>query len=95
MSVRVMSRLQESKKIFWSRITPSRILLAILSLVSFSFAACNSDIGDYRASGCPSLKNYTAEQQRRAAAEIRKNPNTELAALVRDYGLMRKACRVK
>jgi len=43
---------------------------------------------------CASLKQYSREQQRAAAVEIRKNPNGELAKLVRDYGLVRKACRI-
>ncbi len=70
------------------------ILPMTLTVASFNFAGCNDRIGDYRASGCPSLKNYSIAEQKAAAAEIRKNPNGQLSKLVRDYGLLRKACRV-
>lgn len=59
--------------------------------ISSGLVACNT----VRDGGvCASMKSYSVEEQKRAAAEIRNNPNGELAKLVRDYGLMRKACRV-
>jgi hypothetical protein len=63
-------------------------MLAIFS------AGCNSDIGD-RGVGCPPLQAYSIAEQKEAAAEIRRNPNGQLAKMVRDYGKFRKACRIK
>ena len=68
-------------------------LLMISTVASFSLAGCNDGVGD-RGVGCPTLKSYSLAEQKRAAAEIRSNPNGELAKMVRDYGLMRKACRI-
>jgi len=67
--------------------------LTILMLASFSLAGCNDGVGD-RGVGCPTLKSYSLAEQKRAAAEIRSNPNGELAKMVRDYGKFRKACRI-
>ena len=69
------------------------ILPAIWIAASFSLASCNDGVGSLRL-GCPDLQAYSAEEQRAAAEEIRKNPNGELAKMVRDYGQLRKACRV-
>jgi hypothetical protein len=44
--------------------------------------------------GCPPLTAYSVAEQKEAAAEIRKNPNGQLAKMVRDYGKFRKACRI-
>lgn len=68
-------------------------LLTIWMMGVFSLAGCNDGVGDYRSTGCPPLKAYSAEEQRAAANAIRANPNGTLAKMVRDYGLMRKACR--
>lgn len=59
--------------------------------ISSGLVGCNT-IGD--GGVCASLKQYSLDEQKRAAAEIRNNPNGELAKLVRDYGQVRKACRV-
>ena len=67
--------------------------LMILSVASFSLVGCNDGLGD-RGVGCPTLKDYSLAEQKRAAAEIRNNPNGELAKMVRDYGKFRKACRI-
>jgi hypothetical protein len=75
-------------------ITIRRKLLMTLILASSSLAACSANLNDVNSSGCPPLKNYSAEEQKAAAAEIRKNPNGPLSKFARDYGLLRKACRI-
>lgn len=43
---------------------------------------------------CPRLIEYSAEQQKRAAQEIKNTPGNIYAnGMVVDYGKMRKACR--
>ena len=69
-------------------------LLMILSAANFSLAACSANLNELNSNGCPPLKAYSAEEQKAAAAEIRKNPNGPLSKFARDYGLLRKACRV-
>lgn len=59
-----------------------------------SLAGCSANLNELNSNGCPPLKAYSAEEQKAAAAEIRKNPNGPLAKFARDYGLLRKACRV-
>ena len=76
------------------RITRLTTLSAIFA-AAISNAGCNSDLGDYRAGGCPPLIAYSAAEQPAAADEIRRHPNGSLAKMVRDYGKLRKACRVK
>ena len=71
----------------------SRKLLLISIMWSFSIAGCNDGVGTYGV-GCPPLKSYSAAEQHAAAAEIRRNPDGQLAKMARDYGLMRKACRI-
>lgn len=45
-------------------------------------------------SKCPTLKQYTPEQLKAAAAELKQLASTSaLAMLVTDYGKMRDACR--
>ena len=68
--------------------------LMIWIMASFSLAACSANLNDLNNSGCPPLKRYSAEEQHEAAAEIRKNPNGQLSKFARDYGLLRKACRI-
>ena len=47
-------------------------------------------------SGCPPLTTYSAEFQKKAAAQLRALPSTSpVAILVTDYGKFRDACRVK
>lgn len=44
---------------------------------------------------CPALKNYSREQLKRAASEIRNLPNeSQIAILLSDYSKLRDACRV-
>jgi hypothetical protein len=63
-----------------------------LTAALFSLAACQSTGG----SGCPPLVNYSADQMKRAAAEMRAlHKDAELRRLVTDYGKFRDACRVK
>ena len=69
------------------------ILLATLIAASFSFVGCNS-VSEYHGGSCPNVRTYSPAEQKRAAQEIRSNPNGELARMVRDYGLLRKACRI-
>lgn len=57
----------------------------------FSLSACQSTGGG----GCPPLVNYSADQMKRAAAEMRAlHKDAELRRLITDYGKMRDACRV-
>lgn len=44
---------------------------------------------------CPALKNYSREQLKRAAGELRLLPNeSQVAILLSDYSKLRDACRV-
>lgn len=69
------------------------ILLMTLIGASFNLGACNDGVG-VDGGVCASLKQYSLAEQKAAASEIRNNPNGELAKLVRDYGQVRKACRL-
>lgn len=71
-----------------------KLAFVLIGVGGLALGGCDHDIGDYSVGGCPRLINYTAEQQREAAAEIRRNPNGQLARFASDYGKMRKACRV-
>lgn len=43
---------------------------------------------------CPVLQNYSIEQQTKAADELAKlASDSQIAAMVTDYGKMREACR--
>ena len=65
--------------------------LIVSTTVLFSLAACQSTGGG----GCPPLVSYSADQMKRAAAEMRAlHKEAELRRLVTDYGKMRDACRV-
>jgi hypothetical protein len=64
---------------------------AAMGVLAFVLNGCNSTSNG---GGCPPLIEYSADEQRRVAAEIRQHPNSEMARLVRDYGKMRKACRI-
>lgn len=75
------------------QITRRTRLLMISIAASFSLAACSYDLGPSGV-GCPPLPAYSVAEQKEAAAEIRRNPNGQLAQMVRDYGKMRKACRI-
>jgi hypothetical protein len=65
----------------------------LIALMGVSLAACNHDLGSSGV-GCPPLAAYSVAEQKEAAAEIRRNPNGQLAKMVRDYGKLRKACRI-
>lgn len=66
--------------------------LATIGGLCVALNACNTiDTGGV---GCPDLPSYTAAEQKEAAAEIRRNPNGQLAKMIRDYGKVRKACRI-
>lgn len=65
----------------------------ILIGASFSIGGCSYDLGP-NGLGCPPLPAYSSAEQKAAAAEIRRNPDGQLAKLVRDYGKVRKACRI-
>ena len=44
---------------------------------------------------CPPLVNYTAAQQKQAAAELRKmHSDAQIARMITDYGKLRAACRI-
>lgn len=61
-------------------------------LASFSLAGCQSVKYE---GGCPPLFAYSAENQRLAAAELRRLPKgSPLAKMIIDYKKMRDACRL-
>ena len=44
---------------------------------------------------CPVLKNYSREQLKRAASELRNLPNdSQLTSMLSDYSKLRDACRL-
>jgi len=44
---------------------------------------------------CPALKNYSREQLRRAAQELRSLPSeSQLSVMLSDYSKLRDACRI-
>jgi hypothetical protein len=63
-------------------------------MVASSFALYGCNTSDRGGLGCPDLASYSVAEQKEAAAEIRRNPNGQLAKMVRDYGKLRKACRI-
>jgi hypothetical protein len=67
-----------------------RGLKAICLLASFSFAlaGCNSTQRVY----CPALKNYSAAEMKKLAAEFSRLP-AEVRANIDDYALIRRECR--
>lgn len=64
--------------------------LIVSTTVLFSLAACQSTAGG----GCPPLVKYSADIQKKAAAEIRAGRAPTLSKFVVDYGKMRDACRI-
>jgi hypothetical protein len=73
-----------------------RLMIASMILIAaVSNAGCSYDLSRGGAGGCPPLVEYSAEDQNAAANAIRANPNGSLAKMVRDYGVLRKACRVE
>jgi len=74
-------------------ITLPKRLLMISMMGASSLAACNDGVGPSGV-GCPPLTSYSVAEQKEAAAEIRRNPNGQLAKMVRDYGKFRRACRI-
>jgi hypothetical protein len=72
------------------RIKLLRTLLTILIMVAFS--GCQSTGG----SGCPPLVEYSADTQKRVAAELRALPkDSPLARMIVDYKKTRDACRIQ
>lgn len=62
----------------------------MLAISSLALAGCHSTSG-----ACPPLVAYSADQQKAAARELRALPkDSQLAAMIVDYGKMRKACRL-
>ncbi len=62
----------------------------LAAISSFALAGCNAVGG-----GCPPLVSYSRAQQADAAHELRALPqDSELAAMIVDYGKLRDACRV-
>jgi hypothetical protein len=46
-------------------------------------------------SKCPVLKNYSKEQMKKAASELKSLPSeSQVAVLVTDYSKLRDACRI-
>lgn len=69
----------------------------VIVLLGISTAGCFKTFSEARTvvlSRCPELRTYTPEQQRRAAAELRKMPQDSVIALMTaDYGTLRARCR--
>lgn len=69
-----------------------KTLRTISMLALFSLSACQTTSGG----GCPPLVTYSAETQKRAAAELRNLPKgSALAKMIVDYKKTRDACRVE
>ena len=67
--------------------------LIVLTMVAFSLAACQATEGG---SGCPPLVKYSADQMKRAAAEMRAlHKEAELRRMITHYSQLRDACRVQ
>lgn len=63
--------------------------ISTLAFSSVALAACSSTSG-----GCPPLVTYSASQQILAARELTALPrDSQLAAMIVDYGKTRTACR--
>ena len=44
---------------------------------------------------CPVLKQYSEEQMKRAASELKSLPTeSQIASMITDYGKLREACRI-
>ena len=65
------------------------VIFAILGLT-----LCLSN-QDKEGGSCPPLKQYSADLQKRAAAEIRAKKAPTLSKLTTDYGQLRDACRLE
>lgn len=76
------------------RTTRWMILSAIFATGTFSLGGCAVDTNSGRILSCPPLVEYSAEEQRKAADEIRNGKAGTLSKMVKDYGVLRKACRV-
>ena len=64
----------------------------ILLVVTSSLAACNSVPNR---GGCPPLIQYSAETQKKAAAELQSLPQgSTVAQMIVDYKKTRDACRL-
>lgn len=67
--------------------------LIVWTAVAFSLSACQSTAGG---GGCPPLIQYSADQMKKAAAEMRAlHKEAELRRMITHYGQLRDACRVK
>jgi hypothetical protein len=46
-------------------------------------------------SKCPVLKNYTQEQMKKTASELKSLPSeSQISTMITDYGKLREACRI-
>lgn len=67
--------------------------LIVWTTVAFSISACQATTGG---GGCPPLIQYSADQMKKAAAEMRAlHKEAELRRMITHYGQLRDACRVK
>jgi hypothetical protein len=72
--------------------------MLIISLFTISLAGCASVTPEritLAYSKCPVLKNYTEEQMKKAASELKQLPTeSQIASMIADYGKLREACRI-
>lgn len=74
---------------------PTRWIKPLMILMmAVSNAGCAYDLNNRGNLSCPPLVEYSQETQHKAADEIRAGKARTLAALVKDYGVLRKACRI-
>ncbi len=72
---------------------PSLRAIATL-LLAISIAGCSSVPRTATVVRCPPLAAYPADQQQRAAAELRALPSdSTVAGMIADYGTLRARCR--
>ena len=71
------------------RTTRLMTLLVISTMGGFSLGGCSVDTNTGRVLSCPSLVEYSPEEQKQAAREIRQNPNGQTAKMITDYGKLR------
>ena len=68
-----------------------RLIVLMVGLSSLS--ACQTTTGG---GGCPPLIQYSADQMKKAAAEMRAlHKEAELRRMITHYGQLRDACRVQ
>jgi hypothetical protein len=76
----------------------SKMKIMITALMALSLTACASVTPErvtLAYSKCPVLKQYTEEQLKKAASEMKQLPSeSQIASMITDYGKLREACRI-